>query len=109
MQKINAQQLQEMHARQNLTLINTLPPEKFEQTRIEGAINIPQQQDDFAQQVEKQLGDKQQPVVVYCANTDCDSSLNAAEKLEVAGFAQVYEFTDGAAGWEEHLAQQGAG
>lgn len=106
MLRIDAKQLQGMRDSQDVTIIDTLPPGQFEQTRIEGAINIPEQQDDFASQVESQVGDKHKPVVVYCASAECNSSLYAAEKLDAAGFEQVYEFTDGAQGWKKHLAQQ---
>lgn len=83
-----------------LTVVNTLPPEHFTKTRIPGSINIPEQNEDFAARVEAAAGSKNQPVVVYCASQQCDSSTRAAEKLDAAGFAMVYDYQDGAQGWQ---------
>lgn len=83
-----------------LTVVNTLPPEHFTKTQIPGSINIPEQSEDFAARVEAAAGSKNQPVVVYCASQQCDSSTRAAEKLDAAGFAMVYDYQDGAQGWQ---------
>jgi rhodanese-related sulfurtransferase len=82
-------------------LVNTLDQDKFADTKIEGAVNIPLSSEDFAQRVENQAGGKDQPVVVYCASKECHSSTKAAEKLDKAGFGQVYDFEDGAKGWKD--------
>lgn len=84
-----------------LTVVNTLPPKHFAATNIPGSVNIPEQEEDFAARVEAAAGNKNQPVVVYCANPQCDSSTKAAEKLDAAGFAMVYEYQQGAQGWQE--------
>jgi rhodanese-related sulfurtransferase len=102
MNTITAQQLQEMKNQQsNLLLINTLSEEHFEATKIPGAVNIPQDSADFIAQVTERADGRDTPIVVYCASAQCSSSTTAAEKLEAAGFRQVFEFVDGAEGWEE--------
>jgi len=102
MQSITADQLIEMRQRNsNLLLVNTLPPDSFESTKIDGAVNAPQDDPDFVETVERYAGGKSKPVVVYCASSDCASSEKGAEKLEKAGFAEVFDFTAGAKGWEE--------
>lgn len=103
MQKIDAQQLNGMkEQRDDFLLVNTLPEQSFEKTKIEGAINIPESKDDFVEKVEKKADSKKTPVVVYCANEACDSSVKAAEKLDKAGFEQVFEFTGGAEAWQQY-------
>jgi rhodanese-related sulfurtransferase len=82
-------------------LINTLNADSFEMTRIPGAVNIPKDESDFVGRVEKEAGGKHNPVVVYCANEQCNSSEKAAEKLENAGFTNVLRYTGGAAAWQE--------
>ncbi|WP_425395863.1 rhodanese-like domain-containing protein [Aeoliella sp.] len=102
MQKLTAAQLDQAKQQgKRFLLVNTLDEAHFDKTNIEGAVNIPQQDDDFVERVEKQAGGKDQPVVVYCANTECSSSTQAAEKLEKAGFTNVYDFESGAEGWKE--------
>ena len=62
---------------------------------------MPLEGGDFPQRVENNVGGKDQPVVVYCASHECDSSTKAAQELESAGFSNVYDFEGGAKEWEE--------
>ena len=90
-------------------MINTLPPEKFAETKIPDAINVPQADPDFVARVEKHAVGKDAPVVVYCANINCDSSTRGAEKLVKAGFTNVYDMADGAQGWEQAFNEKEGG
>lgn len=91
------------------TLINTLAADEFETTKIPGAINVPLESSDFTARVEQAVGGKDQPVVVYCASRQCNSSEKAAQKLEAAGFTAVTRYTDGAAGWKGEASAVPAG
>ena len=92
----------------DLTLVNTLGADKFEKTRIPGAINVPLTNNDFVARVEKEASGKDQPVVVYCASKECSSSEKAAKKLEDAGFTAVSRYTGGAAAWQEEAEEVAA-
>ncbi len=85
----------------NLPVINTLPTDTAKDTTIPGTPNIPFNSDDFVTRVESQVGGKDQPVVVYCASSDCDASEKAATKLEENGFTKVFDFAGGVKAWEE--------
>ena len=89
----------------DLTLVNTLGHESFEKTKIPGAINVPLESSDFAARVEQEAGGKNKPVVVYCANQQCNSSEKAAQKLEAAGFTAVSRYTGGAAAWQKEAGE----
>lgn len=82
-------------------VINVLDPDYFEAKHIPGSVNIPLSTPDFEERVNSQVHDKNKPVVVYCASTECDASEQAAEKLERAGFSDVRDYAPGVAGWEE--------
>jgi rhodanese-related sulfurtransferase len=102
MKAIDAKELKKLMGKQpHPPLVNTLPRDSFEKTHIPESVNIPEDQDDFVQRVEVAAGGRDQPVIVYCASRECDSSEHAAEKLEQAGFSQVYDFESGAKGWQE--------
>lgn len=102
MNKLTATELDRVKQQgKKFLLVNTLSESDFEKTKIENAVNIPQEDDDFVERVEQQAGGKDQPVVVYCASTECSSSTKAAEKLDNAGFTNVYDFEAGAKGWKE--------
>ena len=108
MKSIDFKQLKKLREQgKNIPLINTLSEDHFESTQIPESINIPLESDDFVSRVEQTIGGKDQPVVVYCASHDCPSSEKAAEKLEQAGFTQVFDFEGGAQEWlqeGQHLA-----
>lgn len=110
METINAEQLKQMRERnEDFVLVNTLDEAHFEKTKIPGAVNIPQSEREFVQRVQTQAGSKNKKIVTYCASTECKSSEQGAEKLEAAGFTNVYDFQAGARGWTEAGEKLGAG
>jgi rhodanese-related sulfurtransferase len=101
MRTITTAELEELHERNpGLPIINTLPREAFEQTRIPGAINIPQNEPDFVDRVKQEAGKQNEMMVVYCASSQCDSSEKATKKLEEAGFTSVLTYKGGAQAWK---------
>lgn len=101
MNTISTDELKRMQARgDDLTIINVLPAEKFNSTRIPDAVNIPVALDDFEKEVHAAVGRKGRPVVVYCANEQCTASTKAAERLEAAGFSNVFDYSGGAEAWQ---------
>lgn len=84
---------------EDFVLINVLPQEKFRDRHIRTSINIPVGAKDFEDTVQKIAGDKQRKIVVYCANHDCDASDKAADRLEKAGFENVYDYAGGTEDW----------
>lgn len=102
MSAVDVETLKRMLAQEpHPALINTLPKEHFANTHIPESINVPQDQPDFVEQVEQAVGGRDHTVVVYCASQECDSSSQAARKLERAGFTHVYDFEGGAKAWQE--------
>lgn len=108
MPAIDTKDLKSMIERdEDMLLVNTLPKESFEETKIPSAINIPQDQDNFTDEVEKAAGNKDKKIVVYCADVDCHSSTEAAKKLDGDGFPNVYDYRVGAKGWKEDIETTG--
>lgn len=79
-------------------LINVLSPESYLARRIPGSINIPLEHVD---RIDSIVPDKDQDIVVYCANTSCDASPAFANKLIEKGYSKVWDFEDGFEGWAE--------
>ena len=102
MKNISAVDLRKLRETKDIVVINVLPPESFRGERVPGSINIPaQDNDNFERQVEAVGGGKDRGVVVYCASEECDASPKAAERLEQAGFTEIYDFTGGTREWGE--------
>ena len=102
MNTLTADSLKQMQNQNDeFLLINTLDEEHFPATQIAGSINIPVASDEFVSQVEEEAGSKEKKIVVYCASEECQSSTKAAQKLEEAGFSNVFDFETGAEGWQQ--------
>jgi rhodanese-related sulfurtransferase len=100
MKTISTAELQSLQSTEpGVPIINTLPRDAFEKTRIPGAINIPQDEPEFADRVARAVGAKDKKLVVYCANEHCDSSEKATKKLEEAKFTSVLTYKGGAEAW----------
>lgn len=84
-----------------IPVVNVLPEEYYEAKHIPGSVNIPHSDEGFTQRVLELVDDQDEPVIVYCANTQCDASVKAARTLEQAGFSNVMDFEDGTEGWAE--------
>jgi rhodanese-related sulfurtransferase len=101
MQIITKSQLQQwIDSKQDMLLVDVLPKESFNKQHIPDAINIPVKDNpNFVKEVEAKAKSKNQRIVVYCANTQCDASQKAAEQLEKAGFTNVQRYEEGVEGW----------
>lgn len=97
MQRISAEDLHKrMTSTNRPVLINALSEDAFKSKRIPGSINITEYNLECAKNV---IPDKDQDIVVYCANADCDASPKLAEKLMDMGYNNVWDFEEGLAGW----------
>lgn len=102
MEKINARQLREMmESHGGRPVINVLSREDFDEMHIPGSENVPVSDPEFVDRVRARVKRRDEPVIVYCASSECDASEKAAKKLEKAGFTNVVDFSEGVAGWKE--------
>jgi rhodanese-related sulfurtransferase len=102
METLTAQELRDMQQTDaDFTLINVLAEPMHEKKHIPGSINIPVVDKNFVNEVEQEVGDKSRPVVVYCADHECEASPKAGRQLENAGFENVYDFEGGIDEWEQ--------
>jgi rhodanese-related sulfurtransferase len=77
-------------------LVEVLPASEYKKEHLPKAVNIPL--DRLTPENTKQLR-KDQAVIVYCANYQCDLSARAAWRLESMGFQEVYRYTPGKEDW----------
>lgn len=101
METIDRQTLRQwMNEDSEFVLIETLPEENFRKEHIPGAINIPAGDEEFDDKVRAAVPDKERPVVVYCANTECPASPKAGRRMEELGYTRVYDYEAGKADWK---------
>ena len=104
MKSISRQQLETMNeeAKEDFVLANVLSPDAFNKQHIRSSINVPHEDPDFTEVMEKVAGGKSRKIVVYCASFDCDASEKAARKLDEAGFRNVLDYEGGTKDWLEN-------
>ncbi len=84
----------------NVHLIEVLPTESFQDYHLPGAVNIPLRSANFAAEVQDEVPNKNDEIVVYCGNKQCDASPTAAKKIEELGYKNVYDYEDGKEDWK---------
>jgi len=101
MENVSREQLEEwIHNKDDILLIDILSKEDFDKRSIPGSINVPFKNNaNFISDVERRLLSKQGRIILYCANKKCTLSSEAAQKLDNAGFANIYVLKEGVEGW----------
>ena len=93
---INLKQAYSLY-KKNTLFIDAREPEDYRLAHIKNAINLPMDHfDDYKYMLEKI--DKDQPIVTYCAGTDCDLSIVLSNVLYDMGYKKLYIFFGG---WNE--------
>ncbi|MDA2936038.1 rhodanese-like domain-containing protein [Patescibacteria group bacterium AH-259-L05] len=92
---------QKIDRKEDFILIDTLGEESYAKRHLPGTLCIDAHKDDFVEQVEKQILDKNKEVIVYCASFSCQLSPYVAKKLVEAGYTNVKDFEGGLKDWEE--------
>lgn len=102
MKTVTAKQVNDkFFSNDNAIIIDVLPKEHFDREHIPGAINVPLESKDFTALVARKAKNKAQDILVYCANTQCTASEDAAKKLTAAGYTAVHRFTGGLKEWKD--------
>ena len=80
-------------------LIDALAPMSFAHSHLPGAINLPPEWVD--ERGPRRIPRLDTEVVVYCASSTCDSSIEVANRLVELGYRNVLHYADGKRDWVE--------
>ena len=96
--KISREELwQKIQEGEDFVLVDALGPMSYAMSHLPGAVNItPDWIDDRAQ---RRIPDASTEVVVYCADANCDSSVNVANRLVELGYRNVRHYAAGKRDW----------
>lgn len=83
----------------DLVLVDALSPLSYGAAHIPGAVNIPPERVDAL--AERRIRDLDMPVIVYCANPGCDSSVAVARRLVELGYRNVAHYAGGKKDWTD--------
>ena len=98
MRTITREELSERLDEDDLTLVEVLDHKYFRKFHLPGAINVPLD-DGFDENIRNSVPAKGSPVVVYCADSDCDASVKAGKRLDELGYTQVLVMEGGLLAW----------
>ncbi len=98
-QTINRDELSSSIDAGEVTVVETLRAEHFEQAHLPGAIHI--HFDEVADKAPALLPDKDAAIVTYCSNTACRNSEAAANQLTAMGYANVRKYPEGKDDWTQ--------
>jgi rhodanese-related sulfurtransferase len=94
--EIRRKDVKTLIAQDRAQLLEVLPAEEYDKEHLPKAVNIPLKQ--LTPDSTRHLR-KDQALIVYCANYQCDLSARAAWRLESMGFQEVYRYTPGKEDW----------
>jgi rhodanese-related sulfurtransferase len=98
--EIGREELREkVESRAAFVLVDALPPIAFAASHLPGAVNIPPESVD--RMAEIRIPDLDTEVVVYCANPDCESSVEVAARLVELGYRNVKHYSGGKDDWRD--------
>jgi len=101
MQAISREKLQsKLDSDQDVTVVEVLSPDQYEKGHLPGAMNVPFGEQ-FDEAIQQAVPNREQEVVVYCANKDCPASPNAGRRMEELGYQHVYDYEQGKADWQQ--------
>jgi rhodanese-related sulfurtransferase len=96
---ITREQLRSAIEAGEVTVVEALPANYYEDAHLPGAINIPHTE--VRALAPRLLPDKDAAIVTYCASTTCPNSDIAATVLGKLGYTNVRDYVEGKAGWQE--------
>jgi rhodanese-related sulfurtransferase len=98
--EISCDELQAKIARaEDFVIVDALPPMAYAHSHLPGAINLPPARVDGS--VARRLPDRDAEIVVYCANPECEDSVETANKLVALGYTNVRHYPGGKNEWRE--------
>jgi len=80
-------------------LVDALPPMSYAHSHLPGAINLPPAS--VPRAAPKRLPDKDAELVVYCANPECEDSVETGRRLVALGYTRVRHYAGGKDEWRE--------
>jgi rhodanese-related sulfurtransferase len=97
---ITCDQLREKIERgDEFVLVDALAPMSFAHSHLPGAINLPPEWVD--ERGPRRIPDLKTEIVVYCASSTCDSSVEVGTRLTELGYRNVRHYVGGKRDWVE--------
>jgi rhodanese-related sulfurtransferase len=90
---------QKIERGEELALVDALSPTSYAASHLPGAINMPPEWVD--ERAPRRIPGRNTEIVVYCASSTCESSVEVAERLIELGYRNVGHYAEGKRDWVE--------
>jgi rhodanese-related sulfurtransferase len=90
---------QKIESGERFVLVDALSPMSYAASHLPGAINMPPGRE--KELAPRRIPDLDTEVVVYCASSTCDSSVEVANRLIELGYRNVSHYAEGKGDWAE--------
>ena len=98
-QPLTAKQVHEsLRSDDDAVIIDVLPKGYFKKQHLPKAINIPEEE---VPEIVEKLFEKNRKLILYCYDTQCPKSLEAAKQLEELGYGKIYDLEEGIEGYKQ--------
>lgn len=88
---------QKIEGGDDFVLVDALPPMSYALSHLPGAVSIPPEYVD--ERARRRIPDPNTEVVVYCASSTCETSLEVAHRLLELGYRNISHYVEGKQGW----------
>lgn len=88
---------QKIESGEEFALVDALAPMSFAHSHLPGAINLPPEWVD--ERGPARIPDQSTEIVVYCASSTCDSSVEVGKRLVELGYRNVLHYVGGKKEW----------
>jgi rhodanese-related sulfurtransferase len=86
-----------MEAGERFVLVDAMAPISYARSHLPGSVNLTAAWVD--DRAARRIPDLDTEVVVYCGDSDCDSSLRVADRLVELGYRNVRHYVEGKSDW----------
>jgi rhodanese-related sulfurtransferase len=84
----------------SFVLVDALAPMAYAHSHLPGAINLPPVDVD-ASRAARRIPDRSTEIVVYCANPECEDSIETGRRLQEVGYTNVVHYPGGKNEWRD--------
>ena len=91
----------QLEEKKDFFLFDVLPQDSYEVKHLPRAKHAAASEDNFLEEIEKVVPNKDAIIVVYCASFTCQLSPRAATILIEEGYTNIYDFKGGLADWQD--------
>ncbi len=96
---VSREELEQAIGAGEVTVVETLRDEHFQQGHLPGAIHI--HFEAIEEKAPQLLPDKDAAIVTYCSDTACRNSELAATQLTAMGYSNVHKYAEGKEDWQD--------